>query len=124
MNFNQLMMAGTLAGLMQITLTYPLELIRTRLSLSESQMLGERYTGIVDCCRKTVKSEGMGALYKGITPTWWSGAPYVGLQMTSFELFKRLFPVRADGSTATIWNLCSGALAGKWYYFLCIFAMK
>jgi len=89
LTFQELIFSGSLAGLFQITMTYPLELIRTRLTLSEGMKQGARFEGIFDCAKKTVQVEGWGALYKGITPTWLSGAPYVGLQMTFFEIFKR-----------------------------------
>ena len=86
---SQRMMAGTMAGLCQTTITYPLELVRTRLSLG-SAMSKMKYDGILDCFRKTIRHEGVGALYKGIGPTYLSGAPYVGLQMTFFDLYKAL----------------------------------
>lgn len=84
----QLMVAGTMGGLCQILVTYPLELVRTRLSLSTTSLEGA-YSGIIDCLRGTVAKEGVKGLYKGITATIWSGAPYTGLQMTSYELVKR-----------------------------------
>lgn len=85
---HQLMLAGTMAGLSQIVITYPLEVVRTRLSLSTASLDGQ-YTGIWHCFRTTVRTEGISALYKGLSATIWSGAPYVGLQMTSYELVKR-----------------------------------
>lgn len=88
LTFKQLIMSGTLAGLFQISMTYPLELVRTRLTLSEGMKQGSTYKGILDCGRQTVKVEGWKSLYKGITPTWLSGAPYVGLQMTFYEVIK------------------------------------
>lgn len=112
LTFNQMMVAGTCAGLTQIVLTYPLELVRTRLSLStefSTSANKEPYKGIIDCFRRTVRNEGWTALYKGIGPTFLSGAPYTGLQMTFYEIFKRqLSPL---GHSA-ISSLVSGALAG------------
>lgn len=84
----QLMASGTMGGLCQIVLTYPLELSRTRLSLS-SHSLERAYTGVWDCLRHTVAKEGVTGLYKGITATIWSGGPYTGIQMTTYELIKR-----------------------------------
>ena len=89
LSVTQRMMAGTLAGLCQTTITYPLELIRTRLSLGAA-LSGIEYKGIVDCLKQTVRHEGITALYKGIGPTYVSGAPYVGLQMTFFDVYKLL----------------------------------
>lgn len=57
----QLLTVGTLSGLFQTIITYPLETLRTRLSLGAEQG-GVRYAGIVDCVRQMVRSEGAGAL--------------------------------------------------------------
>jgi solute carrier family 25 phosphate transporter 23/24/25/41 len=56
----ELILAGTSAGLFQQMITYPLELIRTRLSLSAS--FGGSYNGIWDCARRAVREEGFTAL--------------------------------------------------------------
>jgi len=57
----QLLTVGTLSGLFQTIITYPLETLRTRLSLGAEQG-GVRYAGIFDCVRQMVRSEGAGAL--------------------------------------------------------------
>jgi len=58
LSFNQTLIAGSLAGLTQITLTYPLELIRTRLAISTDQAGSVKYKGIIDCAKQTIKAEG------------------------------------------------------------------
>jgi len=117
LNFTQLILSGTLAGLFQTCMTYPLETIRTRLTMGPS--MGMHYTGIVDVARKTLRNEGVAGLYKGIVPTFLSGSPYVGLQMTFYEIFSRNLKLREDKPTSmahTIWiqleKLSSGAAAG------------
>ncbi len=64
--------------------------------------------------------------YKGIGPTFLSGVPYVGLQMTAYELCKRLLPhpkPAAPGQAQVVgafegtgwlvfWKLTAGALSG------------
>ena len=110
--FTQMMVSGTIAGLTQITLTYPLEVIRTRITLPSSQIVGGPYRGIWDCAVRSVRTEGITSLYKGIGPTFISGAPYTGLTMTFYELFKRFFPTDADGRSSGAYKLWSGAFAG------------
>ena len=105
LSVSQRMAAGTLAGLCQQLITYPLELIRTRLTLGPG--MGIKYTGIVHCFRHTVKAEGFTSLYKGLGPTILSGAPYVGLQMTFYDIYKH-----AISGDDTASRLASGALAG------------
>lgn len=55
-----LLWVGTLAGLMQTGLTYPLETVRTRLTLGPEQ--GVRYAGINDCFRQMARTEGISGL--------------------------------------------------------------
>ena len=42
-------------------------------------------------------------------PTIISGAPYTGLQMTSYEIFKRNSP---NGGQGVLWSLINGSLSG------------
>ena len=107
LNTSELLWVGTLAGLFQTVLTYPLETVRTRLSLGAGQ--GVAYTGITDCFRQMVRTEGVAGLYKGIAPTMITGAPYTGIQMTTYELMQRASP---DGGKGIMWQLFNGALAG------------
>ena len=106
--------AGCAAGVIQITLTYPLDLVRTRLQLAEAA--GASYNGIWHCLRDTYLREGAAALYKGLLPSMAAGVPYVGLQMTFFsELKHRLgphLPVRQDGTLTVGALLTCGSLAG------------
>jgi len=117
MTFNQLMLSGILAGLFQQAVTFPLEFLRTRLSISQGFADTQQYKGIFDCVVKTVQLEGPFAFYKGIGATLISGAPYVGIQMTFYEVFKRNIPehitINNDKYESPVVNkLISGALAG------------
>ena len=47
--------------------------------------------------------------FKGFGPTLLSGAPYTGIQMTSYELLKRAGP---DGGDGVLWQLTAGAMSG------------
>eukprot|EP01080_Neovahlkampfia_damariscottae_P010965 gene10965-3673_t len=111
LTFNQTLTAGSLAGLTQIAITYPLELIRTRLAISADQAGSVKYKGMFDCAKQTIKTEGIRGLYKGILPTALSGTPYIGCQMTFYDLFQH-YLVPEDKSYQTFWKLTSGALAG------------
>ncbi len=112
MSFSQDLTAGTLAGLFQMTITYPIETVRTRLTLSTDLAGGTIYRGIGHCFLATAKVEGVSALYKGFGVALLSGAPYVGLQMSIYKLAQQLLPTRADGSSAVYWKMASGAAAG------------
>jgi len=116
LNLFQLMISGVFAGLFQTTITFPLEFIRTRLSLS-IVLRETKYKGIIHCATHTYRTEGIFAFYKGYFATMVSGSPYVGLQMTSYEMFKRyiptgmyIFPNTPEGGI--IHKLICGALSG------------
>jgi solute carrier family 25 phosphate transporter 23/24/25/41 len=102
--------AGTLAGTATVCCTYPLDLVRTRLSLAKG--LGFKFAGIFDCAVQTLKHEGIRGLYKGLGMTLLSGSPYVGLQMAGYDFFKGVLPRRSDGTTSVGWKVVCGALAG------------
>ena len=88
------------------TVTYPLDLIRTRLS---AQTHEGRYTSIRQTAIHVVKSEGVLGLYRGILPTLMGIAPYVGLNFTVYESLRAYVPVDEDGNLDTVWKL-AGAL--------------
>jgi|TARA_B110000208_G_scaffold179980_1_gene229274 hypothetical protein len=76
LSFRQSILAGSLAGLMQQALCYPFETVRTRLSLGGAATgLGKSYSGIFDCVAKTVRIEGVAAIYKGLVASCIYGAP-------------------------------------------------
>jgi hypothetical protein len=111
LSFSQLILSGSMAGLFQACITYPLELVRTRLTLGKG--LGLQYRGIWDCLVQTVRGEGVRGLYKGLSPTILSGAPYVGLQMSFYEVNSRVAKDRfgLDAGSALV-KLACGASAG------------
>ncbi len=57
LTMSQLMLSGTLAGLFQQLVTYPIELVRTRLSVGAALTPPLYYDGIIDCTLKTIKGE-------------------------------------------------------------------
>ncbi|CBZ56079.1 hypothetical protein NCLIV_065050 [Neospora caninum Liverpool] len=48
------------------------------------------YSGIAQCVTRIYTTEGLPGFYKGFAVSLWSGAPYVMLQMTFYELWKSL----------------------------------
>lgn len=83
LSFSTLLLSGTLAGLLQMAITYPLETVRTRMTLSADLTGGVRYTGVANCFAQTLRVEGAPALFKGLAPALASGAPYVGARCPS-----------------------------------------
>jgi solute carrier family 25 phosphate transporter 23/24/25/41 len=77
---------GGIAGITSVFCTYPLDIVRTRLSIQTASFaaLGEapkdKLPGMWTIMTSMYKNEGgMGALYRGIIPTIAGVAPYVCL---------------------------------------------
>ncbi|GLT62188.1 hypothetical protein SLA2020_348440 [Shorea laevis] len=60
-----MMFAGGLAGVASWVCCYPLDVVKTRLQAQSLSPL-PKYTGIVDCFRKSVSEDGYSVLYRGL----------------------------------------------------------
>uniref|UniRef100_A0A8D2APX7 Mitochondrial adenyl nucleotide antiporter SLC25A24 n=1 Tax=Sciurus vulgaris TaxID=55149 RepID=A0A8D2APX7_SCIVU len=76
--------AGSLAGATAQTCIYPMEVIKTRLTVANT---GE-YSGIMDCCKKLLKQEGFRTFFKGHVPNLLGIVPYAGLDLAVYEFLK------------------------------------
>jgi solute carrier family 25 phosphate transporter 23/24/25/41 len=84
------LVAGGLAGITSVTATYPLDLVRTRLS-AQGEGPDRKYRNVRHAFRTILKEEGgiwSGCLYRGISPTLCGIAPYVGLNFAVYETLK------------------------------------
>ncbi|XP_068946591.1 mitochondrial adenyl nucleotide antiporter SLC25A24-like isoform X2 [Petaurus breviceps papuanus] len=79
--------SGSLAGITAQTLVYPLEVLKTRLTLDSTS----RYTGISNCVQKMLKYEGFRTFYKGYVPNILGIIPYAGVDLAVFELLKNFW---------------------------------
>ncbi|OAD62156.1 Mitochondrial carnitine/acylcarnitine carrier protein CACL, partial [Eufriesea mexicana] len=59
-----MLLAGGLAGTTSWAVSYPLDVIKSRI-----QADGNRYAGIVDCLRQSMRAEGYSWLYRGLSST-------------------------------------------------------
>lgn len=86
MNPFERLLCGGIAGITSVVCTYPLDIVRTRLSIQTASFaaLGgahkDKIPGMWSTLALMYKSEGgMAALYRGIIPTVAGVAPYVSL---------------------------------------------
>jgi hypothetical protein len=113
MTFAQLMLAGTIAGVFQMGITYPLETVRVRLTMSPALLGGFRYDGMLQCFRHTYQTQGMRGLYSGLSVALLSGAPYVGLQMTLYQwLQNRVNATIMSDAIPWYWKIWIGGVSG------------
>ncbi|KAI8970314.1 mitochondrial carrier domain-containing protein [Mycotypha africana] len=83
-------LAGAIAGVSEILVMYPLDVVKTRAQLSTSAN-----TGIVTTFKNMIKNEGAASLYRGILPPIMVEAPKRATKFAANEqytlLYKKLF---------------------------------
>lgn len=96
---------GAAAGTVGQTVAYPLDVIRRRMQMvgwshAASIVTGDgrskaplEYTGMIDAFRKTVKYEGVKALYKGLVPNSVKVVPSISIAFVAYEQVKDLLGV-------------------------------
>ena len=82
----RVLLAGISAGSTQISLTYPLDIIRTRMTLDN--YMTSNYNSYYKCARNIIKNEGFSAFYNGYTIVGITYPMYVGLQFFIYEQLK------------------------------------
>ncbi|KAK9303324.1 hypothetical protein QLX08_004924 [Tetragonisca angustula] len=81
-----MLLAGGLAGTASWTVSYPLDLVKSRI-----QADGHRYAGLVDCLKQTVTKEGYSCLYRGLSSTVIRAFPTNAVTLTVVTWTFRLF---------------------------------
>lgn len=87
--------AAAFAKVFASALTYPHEVVRTRLRqaptmVSESGRVTAKYTGLIQCFKLIAKEEGLAGLYGGMTPHLLRVAPSAGIMFGIYEVTLRL----------------------------------
>ncbi|KAG0156538.1 hypothetical protein PDIDSM_3719 [Penicillium digitatum] len=111
---------GGVAGITSVTITYPLDIVRTRLSIQSASFadLGARdpsqkLPGMFTTMAMIYKNEGgTRALYRGITPTVAGVAPYVGLNFMTYESVRKYLTPEGDKNPSSYRKLLAGAVSG------------
>ncbi|CAB1323957.1 unnamed protein product [Coregonus sp. 'balchen'] len=88
--------AGSLAGASAQTAIYPMEVMKTRLTLRKTG----QYSGMFDCAKKILKKEGVKAFYKGYVPNILGIIPYAGIDLAVYESLKNAWLARYAKDTA------------------------
>ncbi|CAN6599724.1 mitochondrial nicotinamide adenine dinucleotide transporter 2 [Trichomonascus vanleenenianus] len=90
--FNWCATSGS-AGLAKLTaslITYPHEVIRTRLRQAPMESGGPKYTGLVQCFKLVLKEEGFLSMYGGLTPHLLRTVPNSIIMFGTWELIIKL----------------------------------
>jgi solute carrier family 25 phosphate transporter 23/24/25/41 len=115
----QRLICGGLAGITSVTFTYPLDIVRTRLSIQSasfhglSKKSGGKLPGMWGTLIAMYKNEGgFFALYRGIIPTVAGVAPYVGLNFMVYETMRTYFTPEGQKDPSAFGKLAAGATSG------------
>ncbi|GAA0148465.1 transfer/carrier protein [Lithospermum erythrorhizon] len=110
---------GGVSAAVSKTAAAPIErvklLIQNQDEMIKSGRLSERYKGIGDCLARTIKDEGILALYRGNTANVIRYFPTQALNFAFKDSFKKLFNFNKDRDGYWKWfggNLASGGAAG------------
>ncbi|KAH7324449.1 mitochondrial carrier domain-containing protein [Stachybotrys elegans] len=112
------LVCGGLAGVTSVFLTYPLDIVRTRLSIQSASFaeLGDRpkeLPGMWATLVRMYKTEGgVSALYRGIVPTVAGVAPYVGLNFMVYESVRQYLTREGEKNPGPMRKLLAGAISG------------
>ncbi|XP_046894891.1 calcium-binding mitochondrial carrier protein SCaMC-3b [Hypomesus transpacificus] len=77
-------LAGSLAGATAQTIIYPMEVLKTRLTLRKTG----QYSGMADCAKQILRKEGVRAFYRGYVPNTLGIIPYAGIDLAVYETLK------------------------------------
>ncbi|MCJ1376501.1 Mitochondrial 2-oxodicarboxylate carrier 2 [Loxospora ochrophaea] len=114
--------AGAVAGVSEILVMYPLDVVKTRVQLQQGKGAGEEgYNGMVDCFRKIIKNEGFSRLYRGITAPILMEAPKRATKFAANDewgkVYKKLFNIAKMDQKLSI---LTGASAGATEAFVVV----
>ncbi|KAE8897698.1 hypothetical protein PF005_g17117 [Phytophthora fragariae] len=107
----QKLFGGAVAGVVSVCITYPLDAARARLTV-QGGLANTAHTGVFNTLSTVVRTEGLRGVYRGVLPTIWGIAPYVGLNFTVFETLRTTVPRNENGEPDAMYLLVCGALAG------------
>ncbi|EAZ01578.1 hypothetical protein OsI_23612 [Oryza sativa Indica Group] len=80
------LIAGALAGVSSTLCTYPLELIKTRLTIEK-----DVYNNFLHAFVKILREEGPSELYRGLTPSLIGVVPYAATNYYAYDTLKKLY---------------------------------
>ncbi|RAL06213.1 solute carrier family 25 member 42 [Aspergillus ibericus CBS 121593] len=114
------LICGGAAGITSVTITYPLDIVRTRLSIQSASFAGlshreagERLPGMFTTMVLIYRNEGgIVGLYRGIIPTVAGVAPYVGLNFMTYESVRKSLTPEGDTTPGPLRKLLAGAISG------------
>lgn len=103
-------LAGGIAGGLEICCTFPTEYVKTQVQLDE-RAAKPMYKGPVDCAVKTVRSHGFFGLYRGLSSLLYGSIPKASVRFATFEYLKNQL-ADDNGRLSQVHTLTCGLGAG------------
>ncbi|KAL4341919.1 hypothetical protein GQ457_08G000340 [Hibiscus cannabinus] len=102
------LVAGACAGVSSTLVTYPLELVKTRLTIEK-----DMYDGILDAFLKILQKEGPAELYRGLAPSLIGVIPYAATNYFAYDTLRKVYrKISKEEKIGNIETLLIGSLAG------------
>jgi len=106
--FHKHVIAGATAGLIEVLIMYPLDVVKTRLQLQHGK---GKYTTVMNTFQTIIKEEGASNLYRGILSPILAEAPKRAIKFSSNEQYKKLL-ADSNGKMTHARAALAGAGAG------------
>jgi len=106
------MLAGSLGGISATVVTYPTDMVKTRLTVAHADPTKAKYHGIIDCFRVVLREEGPLAFYKGLSTSIIGVVPFAGGTFMAYEVLDGLWAKPKDKMTP-MENFINGCLAAS-----------
>jgi hypothetical protein len=101
--------SGAIAGVTEILVCYPLDVVKTRFQLQVAGSEGA-YKSMGDAFSRMIRQEGFGSLYRGIVPPILVEAPKRSIKFTANEEYGKLY--KNLGLGAQTMSILTGMSAG------------
>ncbi|KAK8540666.1 hypothetical protein V6N13_026983 [Hibiscus sabdariffa] len=102
------LVAGACAGVSSTLVTYPLELVKTRITVEK-----DMYDGILDAFLKILQKEGPAELYRGLAPSLIGVIPYAATNYFAYDTLRKVYrKISKEEKIGNIETLLIGSLAG------------
>ena len=106
-------LSGANAGIISYTSIYPLETIRSKLSVQNN---GKQYRGIMDCFSKSVKQEGFLSLYRGSLISAIGMVPFQGLNFLTYHYLDEHYNTEKNNLKSLLFGSWAGIVSVTFTY--------
>jgi hypothetical protein len=106
-------LSGATAGIISYTSIYPLETVRSKLSV---QNKGHQYKGITDCLSKSIRNEGFLSLYRGSLVSAIGMIPFQGLNFLTYHYLDEHYNIEKNSLKVLLFGSWAGVLSVTFTY--------